>query len=64
MTSLSATRVIVEVMFGRTLKAVAILAVGLVGGAVFWATDHWLIGLILICAAIPVALTAWIVADD
>jgi hypothetical protein len=64
MTPLGGSRSMVAVMFGRTLKAVAILIVGLVGGAVFWATDHWLIGLILICAAIPVALTAWIVADD
>jgi hypothetical protein len=51
-------------MFGRTLKAIGILVAGLIAGAVFWSTDHWLIGLILICAAIPVALTVWIVADD
>ena len=51
-------------MFGRTLKAVGILIAGWVGGAIFWSTGHWVIGLILVCAAIPVALTAWIVADD
>jgi len=64
MTPLCAARSIVAVMFGRTLKAVAILIAGWVAGAVFWSTGHWLIGLILVCAAIPVALTAWIVADD
>lgn len=51
-------------MFGRTLKAIGILIAGWVGGAIFWGTGHWVIGLILVCAAIPVALTAWIVADD
>lgn len=52
------------VILGRTLKAIGILVVGLVAGAILWSTGHWLIGLILLCAAIPVAFTAWIVADD
>jgi hypothetical protein len=51
-------------MLGRTLKAFGILVVGFVAGGILWSTGHWLIGLILVCAAIPVALTAWIVADD
>jgi len=51
-------------LVGRTLKAVGILIGGVVAGAILWSTGHWVIGLILLCAAIPVALTAWIVADD
>jgi hypothetical protein len=51
-------------LVGRTLKAVGILILGVVAGAILWSTGHWLTGLILLCAAIPVALTAWIVSDD
>jgi hypothetical protein len=52
------------VVLGRRLKAVGILILGFVAGGALWGTGHWVIGLILACAAIPVALTAWIVADD
>jgi hypothetical protein len=52
------------VILGRTLKAFGLLFVGFVAGGILWATGHWFIGLILVCAAIPVALTAWIIADD
>ena len=51
-------------ILGRTLKAIGIVVGGFVGGAILWGTGHWVIGLILVGAAIPVALTAWIVADD
>ena len=51
-------------MVGRTLKALGIMALAFIAGGILWAAGHWLIGLILVCAAIPVALTAWIVADD
>lgn len=35
-----------------------------VAGAILWSTGHWVIGLILLGCAIPVALTVWIVSDD
>jgi hypothetical protein len=52
------------VVLGRTLKAIGILIGGFVAGAILWGTGHWVIGVICAGAAIPVALTAWIVADD
>jgi len=52
------------VVLGRTLKAIGILVGGFVAGAILWGTGHWVIGLICVGAAIPVALTAWIIADD
>jgi hypothetical protein len=56
--------IVVVEMVGRTLKSFGIMAVAFIAGGILWGTGHWLIGLILVCAAIPVALTAWIVADD
>jgi hypothetical protein len=65
MTSAGRSAFIVDgVMFGRTLKAIGILIGGFVAGAILWSTGHWVIGLICVCGAIPVALTAWIIADD
>jgi hypothetical protein len=51
-------------VIGRTLKAIGILIGAFAAGGILWGTGHWLIGLICACAAIPVALTVWIVADD
>jgi hypothetical protein len=51
-------------MLGRTLKSLGIMVAAFIVGGILWGTGHWLIGLILVCAAIPVAFTAWIVADD
>ena len=56
--------IVVRVMLGRTLKSLGIMAAAFIAGGILWGTGHWLIGLILVCAAIPVAFTAWIVADD
>jgi hypothetical protein len=55
---------VVAEMLGRTLKSFGIMVAAFIAGGVLWGTGHWLIGLILVCAAIPVAFTAWIVADD
>jgi hypothetical protein len=52
------------VILGRTLKAIGVVIAGFVGGGILWAAGHWVIGLILVCGALPVALTVWIVADD
>ena len=51
-------------VLGRTLKALRVLALGLIGGGILWSVGFFLIGLILTCAAIPAALTVWILDDD
>ena len=47
-----------------TLTAIGILIVGVVGGAVLYSADHWVIGMMVMLAAVPVALVAWIAAND
>lgn len=51
-------------ILGRTLKAIGVLILGIVAGAALWGAGHWLIGLICLAAAIPVALAVWILDDD
>ena len=48
----------------NALKSLGILVGGFVAGIILIALDHVFIGIIVAGAAIPVALAAWIVADD
>jgi hypothetical protein len=47
-----------------TLKAIGILIVGFVAGVILYSADHWIIGIIVMMSAVPVALVAWITAND
>jgi hypothetical protein len=47
-----------------TLTAIGVLIAGVVGGAILYSADHWVIGMIVMLAAVPVALVAWIAAND
>jgi hypothetical protein len=48
----------------NALKSLGIMIVGFVAGIILIGLDHVFIGIIVAAAAIPVALAAWIVADD
>jgi len=52
-----------EMILGRTLKAFGVMAAAFIAGGILWGLGHWLIGLILVCAAIPVGFTVWIIDD-
>jgi uncharacterized membrane protein YccC len=47
-----------------TLKAIGVLIAGFVGGVILYTVGHWIIGIIVMLAAVPVALVAWITAND
>jgi hypothetical protein len=51
-------------MVGRSLIALVIVFGGFVAGAALWAAGHWVIGMIVGLAALPVGFTYWIVAGD
>ena len=46
------------------LKAIGILIAGFIAGVILYQTDHWVIGIIVMLSAVPVALVAWITAND
>jgi hypothetical protein len=46
------------------LTAIGILIAGFVGGVILYSADHWVIGIIVMLSAVPVALVAWIAAND
>lgn len=47
-----------------TLKAIGVLILGFVGGVILYTAGHWVIGIIVMLSAVPVALVAWITAND
>jgi hypothetical protein len=51
-------------MVGRSLKAFGIVIGGFIVGGALSAAGHWVIGMIVGLAALPVGLTYWIVAED
>ncbi|HEY7149467.1 MAG TPA: hypothetical protein VH420_08475 [Gaiellaceae bacterium] len=46
------------------LKAFGVLIVGIVAGVILYTVGHWIIGIIVLLGALPVALVAWITAGD
>ena len=47
-----------------TLTAIGILIAGVVGGAILYSADHWVIGIVVMLAAVPIALVAWVKANE
>jgi len=46
------------------LVAIGILVAGFVAGVILYQTDHWVIGIIVMLAAVPVALVAWVKMNE
>jgi hypothetical protein len=47
-----------------TMTLLVVLVGGFAAGVVLVALDHWFIGIMVACAAIPVALIAWLTAGE
>jgi hypothetical protein len=47
-----------------TLAALGVLVGGFVAGVILYSADHWVIGMIVLLAAVPVALVTWITMND
>jgi hypothetical protein len=47
-----------------TLTAIGVLVLGFIAGVILYSTGHWVIGIIVLLSAVPVALVAWIQAAD
>ena len=47
-----------------TLKAIGVLIVAFIAGVILYTVGHWIIGIVVILAAVPVALVTWIAAND
>lgn len=46
------------------LAAFGILVAGLVAGVILYSADHWIIGIMVMMAAIPVALVTWVTMNE
>jgi hypothetical protein len=46
------------------LAAVGVLVGGFVAGVILYSADHWIIGIIVMMAAIPVALVTWVTMNE
>jgi hypothetical protein len=46
------------------LVAIGVLVAGFVAGVILYQTDHWVIGIIVMLAAVPVALVAWVKMNE
>jgi hypothetical protein len=47
-----------------TLKAFAVLILAFIGGVILYQAGHWVIGMAVVLAAVPIALVTWITAND
>jgi hypothetical protein len=46
------------------LQAIGVLILAFVAGVILYSAGHWVIGMVVILAAVPIALVAWIAAND
>jgi len=46
------------------LVAIGVLVAGFVAGVILYQTDHWVIGIIVMLAAVPVALVSWVKMNE
>ena len=46
------------------LVAIGILVAGFVAGVILYQTDHWVIGIVVKLAAVPVALVSWVKMNE
>jgi hypothetical protein len=46
------------------LVAIGILVAGFVAGVILYQTDHWVIGIVVMLAAVPVALVSWVKMNE
>ena len=46
------------------LAAVGVLVGGFVAGVILYSADNWIIGIIEMMAAIPVALVTWVTMNE
>jgi len=42
------------------LAAIGVLVAGFIAGVILYQTDHWIIGIIVMLAAVPIALVTWV----
>ena len=47
-----------------TLAALGVLVAGFVAGVILYSSDHWIIGIIVLLAAVPIALVTWVQMND
>jgi len=46
------------------LAAIGVLIAGFVAGVILYSVDHWVIGIMVMMAAIPVALVTWVTMNE
>ena len=46
------------------LVAIGVLVAGFVAGVILYQTDHWVIGIVVMLAAVPVALVSWVKMNE
>ena len=46
------------------LAAIGVLVAGFVAGVILYSADHWIIGIMVMMSAIPVALVTWVTMNE
>jgi hypothetical protein len=46
------------------LVAIGVLVAGFIAGVILYQTDHWVIGIVVMLAAVPIALVAWVKMNE
>jgi hypothetical protein len=46
------------------LVAIGVLIAGFVAGVILYQTDHWVIGIIVMLSAVPIALVSWVKMNE
>ena len=46
------------------LVALGVLIAGFVAGVILYQSDHWVIGIVVMLSAVPIALVSWVKMNE
>jgi hypothetical protein len=46
------------------LVALGVLVAGFVAGVILYQSDHWVIGIVVMLSAVPIALVSWVKMNE
>jgi hypothetical protein len=46
------------------LVAIGVLIAGFIAGVILYQSDHWVIGIVVMLAAVPIALVSWVKMNE
>jgi hypothetical protein len=46
------------------LVALGVLVAGFIAGVILYQSDHWVIGIVVMLSAVPIALVSWVKMNE